>query len=705
MDKAAIVPVSAANLPPWDEVRTACTRSPLGKRLPDALYIHISALSHLDLTLQAVETIAHQHLPPDFQATLIKFNLTRSQISYLDYPNFDQDPHPALHTSLQVNLTTGIVQKRDYSQTPNPPILHRKETFVTDTYPLVNKFAELTRQEELIGLLKQSRHIGTRCNWQYRLQEERIEIHDHVLACPLITATIAEISPTKPQIDRHRAALPRKTISKPVRLALEAGLLPSGTLFFDYGCGQGGDVERLAKMGCVAEGWDPHYRSHAPWIKADVVNLGYVINVIEDPAERRETLVKAWELTQKVLIVAAQVLVENGSYGIFSYEDGIITRRNTFQKYYEQEELKAYIDQVLGVDAIPIALGIYLVFRDTAQGENFRASRFRSRATTPRIRIHINQFEEHRDRLQPLMDFYTDRGRLPNAEEVADQEAFQSLITTFKTVKQAFQIILKATSVSEWDAISDKRRQDLLVYLALSRFEQRPRFSDLSSLTQGDIKGLFGSYAQSCAAADLMLLSVGNLVTIRECCHRCSWGQRHSDSLWVHVSLLEYLDPLLRLYEGCASRTIGRPAEATLIKFQWTHPSITYFTVPEFDRDPYPALSTSMKINLQEGKVYYRDYDRSDNPPVLHRKEQLVDATYADYEKFAKLSRQELKWGICDEQKNKLYDRESWQKRLANYGAELQGHRLIWRKDIDPYQRKLLKSQQRSRASQGSNLN
>jgi DNA phosphorothioation-associated putative methyltransferase len=73
---------------------------------------------------------------------------------------------------------------------------------------------------------------------------------------------------------------------------------------------------------------------------ADVVNLGYVINVIEDTAERREALINAWNLAQKVLIVAAQVLIDDRTRGVIAYGDGIITSRNTFQKYYEQEELK-----------------------------------------------------------------------------------------------------------------------------------------------------------------------------------------------------------------------------------------------------------------------------------------------------------------------------------------------------------------------------
>ena len=55
-----------------------------------------------------------------------------------------------------------------------------------------------------------------------------------------------------------------------------------------------------------------------------------------------------------------------------AYGDGVVTNRNTFQKYYEQEELKLYIEQVLGVESIPAGLGIYVVFRNEAQAESFR---------------------------------------------------------------------------------------------------------------------------------------------------------------------------------------------------------------------------------------------------------------------------------------------------------------------------------------------
>jgi hypothetical protein len=42
----------------------------------------------------------------------------------------------------------------DYDQIANPPILHRKETFLHPAHPLHASFARLTRQEEKAGLLQ-----------------------------------------------------------------------------------------------------------------------------------------------------------------------------------------------------------------------------------------------------------------------------------------------------------------------------------------------------------------------------------------------------------------------------------------------------------------------------------------------------------------------------------------------------------------------
>lgn len=714
-----ITGVSNRNYPALSEVVRLTQQCPVGKKLPSAFYIHVSALESLAKELLMYERQARQHLGRGVPFTLLKFQFDKPYISYLHYPNFEQEAHPALAASTQVHVYSGDLDYRDYSQRSNPPILHRKETFVSLDHPRYIEFATLTRQQEALGLFKESRTIGTLKGWQQALAKQGLEIHEHALACPL-NSTLAPSPNKQPQriikgkavdgkrgrttnrrdlqIDRHKAAIHRNALSKPIRLALEAGVLQDNSTFFDYGCGHGGDVERLSKQGIYSFGWDPYYRDNQDKLPADVVNLGYIINVIEDQRERRSALVEAWGLAREVLIVAAQVLVNDQSQCLIAYEDGIITNRNTFQKYFEQEELKTYIDQVIGsegdaVDAIPVALGIYFVFRDQARSEAFRASRFRSRASTPRVRISVQRFEEYKEMLEPLMGFYTERGRLPVQEEIQD---FATLTEQFGSLRRAFKLVFQATGVSEWDAISDTRRNDLLVYLALSRFERRPKFSALASVTQRDIKGLFGSYQQACAAADLMLMSVGNLELLNQRAQASEIGQLRSHSFWIHISAIEQLDPLLRLYEGCASQTLGRPDGANIVKFNLHRPQISYLFCPEFDQEPHPPIHTSMQIDLQDLHVRYRDYNPEDNPPLLYLKDKLVPTDYPQHAKFAKLTKQEADWGLLDNPEH-LKNWRKLQHCLKEHCAELKGHRLVWRKDVEPYKLKLCKAAVRSR--------
>ncbi|QUS61403.1 DNA phosphorothioation-associated putative methyltransferase [Synechocystis sp. PCC 7339] len=666
-----------------------------GKRLPDALYIHYSTIPYLPSILQNYESYTRQifyenyqfESHQDLQFTLIKFNLSEPKISYLNYPDFDLDAHPALAQSTQVNLELNDCQVRHYGE--NPPILHRKETFVCADYPLYETFVALTQAEEKLGLLANSRQIGHRQQWKKRLQQFRVRIEDHKLI------EIKESVHQSPKIDRHKAAIVRRQMSRPVRSLFDADLLSQGMTFFDYGCGHGEDLKFVSEKGFTVQGWDPFYKPDSDRHPADVVNLGYVINVIENPAERREALVQAWELTQKILVVSAQVLIADGGLGHIAYGDGVITSRNTFQKYYDQEELKLYIDQVLGVDAIPVALGTYFVFRDESQAETFRASRFRSRASTPRLRLSVKRFEDYQELLKPLMNFLMERGRLPKKGEL---EAEAEICAEFKTLTRAFKVIEQATDAEDWQRITEQRKQDIQIYLALSHFAKRPRFSHLADNLQTDIKVLFGTYKEACLLSDMMLFSLGDLQNLADIAQRSPVGICSKKALVVHISALENLDPLLRLYEGCASRTVGRLDNVTLVRFYLHEPKIAYIFCPDFDTNPHPRWQMMMQIGLQDLRVRYKEYD-PDYAPVVHRKERLVMTEYPLVEKFAKLSQQEEDWGLLDNW-SEIQLWPGWQKVLREMGVEFNGNRLQWRKDTDLYQMRLMKAQIQARRRQ-----
>jgi hypothetical protein len=81
------------------EIAALADRSSVGKRLLGAFYVHISALPALDPILQNYERLARSYLQQPISPTLIKFNTNQPKISYLFYPEFDTDPHPALQRS------------------------------------------------------------------------------------------------------------------------------------------------------------------------------------------------------------------------------------------------------------------------------------------------------------------------------------------------------------------------------------------------------------------------------------------------------------------------------------------------------------------------------------------------------------------------------------------------------------------------------
>jgi len=115
----------------------------------------------------------------------------------------------------------------------------------------------------------------------------------------------------KAAVRRHRTAIRRGGCSRPVRLALETELLDRTTTFLDFGCGHGEDIEYLHGLEIPSVGWDPVHRNIPEVLQpSDVVNLGFVVNVIEDPAERALTLKAAWKLAKQLLLVSARLDTE-----------------------------------------------------------------------------------------------------------------------------------------------------------------------------------------------------------------------------------------------------------------------------------------------------------------------------------------------------------------------------------------------------------
>ena len=539
-------------------------------------------------------------------------------------------------------------------------------------------------------------------------------------------------------VERQRTAMTRAGVSRPVAIALEDELIRQDTTFFDFGCGRGGDVMRLRQLKISAAGWDPAFSPDEPKIEADAVNLGYVLNVIEEPRERVDVVREAWRLARKLLIVSARLVWEGSAVRGVSFSDGILTTRGTFQKFYEHEELRDWLEGVLDVRVVAAGPGIFYVFRDTQEAQNFLASQVRRESVTATVRVNERLFDANRELLDELAAFVNAHQRLPSPDELPNGdvvvERFGSiraafavirlvtgqatarsprvservfaenrqlleelvgflsthgrvperdelpvadqLIARFGSLKAATRLVENVLGAEQWQQVRTERRQELAVFLALAAFGGRARYSELSIGLQRDIRAIFGSYKSACEEADRLLFAAGDPEVVDQACRSASVGKLTSEALYVHRTALGLLPPVLRVFEGCGRVLAGAVPGATLVKLNREEPKVSYLSYPDFDSDPHPVLRAAVTVNLPRLKLHYRDYADSQNPPILHRKELFVPDGYPRRETFARLTRQEERAEVLVDPAV-IGTQKGWEARLAARGCSLRGHRLV----------------------------
>ena len=316
--------------------------------------------------------------------------------------------------------------------------------------------------------------------------------------------------------------------------------------------------------------------------------------------------------------------------------------------------------------------GVFYVFRSDRDRIGFLASRYerRRRAARPLVQASI---DEHKAMLQPLIEFFEERGRAPEEDELPNAATIQE---RFGNLRRALRFVQQAQDVEAWQSIVTARARDLLLFLALARFDGRPRFGQLPITLRRDIKGVFSSYRRACEQADIALLAAGDMQQIRRAAHRSEVGKRTPSAIYVHESALDALPPLLRLYEGCARRYVGRVDEANLIKLHMDEPIVSYLNYPKFDTDPHPLLAESLTVHLQTFRLREHDYRISRNPPVLHRKESFLASEHPLHEKFSRLTSQEESKGLFADTV-RIGTRRGWEEVLSSKGFRLRGHRLV----------------------------
>ncbi len=154
----------------------------VGKKLPDAIYLHKDAFSALPTVLtQFIPAVANAVSLDDEHWNLVKLFKKEFRLSLLHYPDFYTDSYPALRQSLNVDLSKLSHKLTNYSDSYNPPILHRKETMILPESEHFDHFTSLTQEGENAGLYENSRLIGFKRSWENLIARHGYELVDFAL--------------------------------------------------------------------------------------------------------------------------------------------------------------------------------------------------------------------------------------------------------------------------------------------------------------------------------------------------------------------------------------------------------------------------------------------------------------------------------------------------------------------------------------------
>ncbi|MDP3165085.1 MAG: DNA phosphorothioation-associated putative methyltransferase [Hydrogenophaga sp.] len=636
-----------------------------GKRVADEFYIHLSAVETIqDATTRQAISRAVQGLPPQLShvPNVAKINVVTGRLSLLSYPDFIDSPFPVLAATWVFPPGAATpAWHRTYTDSLNPPILHRKELLVASSHPQRERWANITKAAESLGLFDDVATIGFRLNWDRLIQSRGYSlVGDEFLPIGNDVSTGSDQSrqDSDGPIQRHLTALSRTSLSAPVQMLVRHGLLRPGMTFFDYGCGRGNDISALSSDGVAASGWDPHYLPEAIITPADAVNLGFVVNVIEDPAERIDAITKAFGLARTVMSIG--VMLYGSDLPGKPYRDGFLTSRNTFQKYFSQSELKDYIEQVLQRDVFMIGPGVAFVFANTEAEQRFSAGRYRrkdvalrlltTRSPRPARAKAIREVEAREPRLprrsreernlaaaQPLLDELwattLDLGRRPEADEVTNLAVIDA---DLGGLPKAFRLIARHYDHTMLEAAAVARADDVRLLMATQQFAKRSIYRHLEQRLQRDIKAFFGDYRSAQAAGLQLLLDAADPKKILAACRLAAtqglgWLDAEH-SLQLHISLVERLPALLRAYVTCGLIIWDALSDVQLVKIHIASGKLTLMEFEAFDEHPLPRLRRRIKVMVRKLDCDVFDYGSPAYPmPLLYRKSRYVNEDHPGY--------------------------------------------------------------------------
>lgn len=155
-------------------------------------------------------------------------------------------------------------------------------------------------------------------------------------------------------------------------------------------------------------------------------------------------------------------------------------------------------------------------------------------------------------------------------------------------------------------------------------------------------------------------------------------GKWIGKTCYAHIKSWEWLPEAFknRGSRACeiAGFTLGDPWNILKINLSERRASLLYYS--DFWSDPFPPLCIACTVDLQAKTTRKRNYDKSFNPPILHRKELLLPPDEPHRNKFAHLTEVLENLGVYRDS-FQIGFRKQWAARLSEAGLRIENYRVI----------------------------
>ena len=474
-----------------------------------------------------------------------------------------------------------------------------------------------------------------------------------------------------PKVQRYRTAIKRRKFSKPLQLLFDDNILRSELTFFDYGCGYGEDLFYLKKLGFIANGWDPHFLPEGKFISSSIVNLAYVLNVIEDPEERKETLLKAYALAEDLLVVS--VLTYNQRDRNIALEkscgDGLVTSWNTFQKYFKQAEFKLYLNELLDAQVDMVSLGVAYVFKT----KRFIDSYVKNRVSHNSELVQRIREQEQETVIKEWLSLFHELGRTPSQTEFPKHHHIIRIFGSIENAVKAVRTELREDTIKQ---NAERRKNFLIVSICRAQIKQngKAKMSDLTPEEARDVRLFYGKFESALCFAMEQLKALSELEKVNTYVAESKVGKILPKDIYIHKDSLSYAPEMLQILVELACMLFPKKEEYDIVKISRDAHYVSFLRYSNFFLDAHPSLYGSMKVVLHKNKLRYMDYSKSTNPPILHRKESFLHSEHPYFELFSQLSQAEEEAGLLD--RNDIGTKKQWEKLLEEKDYIIADHVL-----------------------------